>query len=130
IGFATELQQALAEAHLGMTSAAEGVQRYVSTWYRLDQLYRKFIYHMQKSGQAQLLADLYESVENRYTNSYVLAVNDAWQDQIARLNDWKIPGYALQADFYREQAAEYRRKDQKVAVIISDALRFEVAEEC
>ncbi|MBY5873815.1 BREX-1 system phosphatase PglZ type A [Rhizobium leguminosarum] len=130
IGFATEFQQALAEAHLGMTSAAEGVQRYVSTWYRLDQLYRKFIYHMQKSGQAQLLADLYESVENRYTNSYVLAVNDAWQDQIARLSDWKIPGYASQADFYREQAAEYRRKDQKVAVIISDAFRFEVAEEC
>ncbi|WP_414900465.1 BREX-1 system phosphatase PglZ type A [Rhizobium cremeum] len=130
IGFATEFQQALAEAHLGMTSVAEGVQRYVSTWYRLDQLYRKFIYHMQKSGQAQLLADLYESVENRYTNSYVLAVNDAWQDQIARLSDWKIPGYPSQADFYREQAAEYRRKDQKVAVIISDALRFEVAEEC
>ncbi|MGO7078401.1 BREX-1 system phosphatase PglZ type A [Rhizobium johnstonii] len=130
IGFATEFQQALAEAHLGMTSASEGVQRYVSTWYRLDQLYRKFIHHMQKSGQAQLLADLYESVENRYTNSYVLAVNDAWQDQIARLSDWKIPGYASQADFYREQAAEYRRKDQKVAVIISDALRFEVAEEC
>ncbi|MBY3093309.1 BREX-1 system phosphatase PglZ type A [Rhizobium laguerreae] len=130
IGFATEFQQALAEANLGMTSASEGVQRYVSTWYRLDQLYRKFIYHMQKSGQAQLLADLYVSVENRYTNSYVLAVNDAWQDQVARLNDWKIPGYVSQADFYREQAAEYRRKDQKVAVIISDALRFEVAEEC
>ncbi|MBY5806099.1 BREX-1 system phosphatase PglZ type A [Rhizobium ruizarguesonis] len=130
IGFATEFQQALAEAHLGMTSASEGVQRYVSTWYRLDQLYRKFVYHMQKSGQAQLLSDLYESVENRYNNSYVLAVNDAWQDQVARLSDWKIPGYASQADFYREQAAEYRRKDQKVAVIISDALRFEVAEEC
>ncbi len=130
IGFATEFQQALAEAHLGMTSVSEGVQRYVSTWYRLDQLYRKFIYHMQKSGQAQLLADLYGSVENRYANSYVLAVNDAWQDQIAQLSDWKIPGYPSQADFYREQAAEYRRKDQKVAVIISDALRFEVAEEC
>lgn len=130
IGFATEFQQALAEANLGMTSPAEGVQRYVSTWYRLDQLYRKFIYYMQKSGQTQLLADLYASVENRYTNSFVLAVNDAWQDQIAGLGDWKIPGYTAQADFYRDQAAEYRRKDQKVAVIISDALRFEVAEEC
>ncbi len=130
IGFATEFQQALAEANLGMTSAAEGVRRYVTSWYKLDQLYRKFIYHMQKSGQASLLADLYASVENRYTNSFVLAVNDAWQDQIADLSAWKIPGYAAQADFYREQAAEYRRKDQKVAVIISDALRYEVAEEC
>ncbi|HQT89980.1 MAG TPA: BREX-1 system phosphatase PglZ type A [Acidiphilium sp.] len=130
IGYATEFQQAMAEANLGMTSPAEGVRRYVNSWYRLDQLYRKFIYHMQKSGQASLLADLYASVESRYTNNFVLAVNDAWQDQIADLSDWKIPGYASQADFYREQPAEYRRKDQKVAVIISDALRYEVAEEC
>ena len=130
IGYATEFQQALAEANLGMTSPAEGVQRYVTSWYRLDQLYRKFVYHMQKSGQASLLADLYASVENRYTNSFVLALNDAWQDQIAGLSEWKIPGFASQANFYQEQAAEYRRKDQKVAVIISDALRFEVGEEC
>lgn len=130
IGYATEFQQALAETNLGMTSPAEGVQRYVTSWYRLDQLYRKFIYHMQKSGQASLLADLYASVENRYTNSFVLALNDAWQDQIAGLGEWKIPGFASQANFYQEQAGEYRRKDQKVAVIISDALRFEVGEEC
>ena len=32
--------------------------------------------------------------------------------------------------FLRDQAAEYRRRDQKVVVIISDALRYEVAEEC
>jgi uncharacterized protein (TIGR02687 family) len=130
IGFATEFQQALAEANLGMTSPAEGVRRYVTSWYRLDQLYRNFIYHMQKSGQASLLADLYASVENRYTNKFVMAVNDAWQDQIAGLSKWEIPGYAAQADFYQEQAAGYRRKDQKVAVIISDALRYEVGEEC
>lgn len=130
IGYATEFQQALAEANLEMTSPAEGVQRYVTSWYRLDQLYRKFVYHMQKSGQASLLADLYTSVENRYTTSFVLAMNDAWQDQIAGLSEWKIPGFASQGDFYREQAAEYRHKDQKVAVIISDALRFEVGEEC
>ena len=30
IGFATEFQQALAEANLGMTSPAEGVKRYVT----------------------------------------------------------------------------------------------------
>ena len=130
IGYATEFQQALAETNLGMTSPAEGVQRYVTSWYRLDQLYRKFIYRMQKSGQASLLADLYASVENRYTNSFVLALNDAWQDQIAGLGEWKIPGFASQTNFYQEQVAEYRRKDQKVAVIISDALRFEVGEEC
>lgn len=130
IGFATEFQQALAEANLGMTSPAEGVKRYVSSWYKLDQLYRKFVYHMQRSGHASLLSELYDSVENRYTNSYLLKLNDAWQDQVTGMTDWVIPGYPRQSAFYREQAAEFRRKDQKVAVVVSDALRFEVAEEC
>jgi len=84
---------------------------------------------MQKSGQAGLLSALYEAVENRYTTNFVLALNDAWQDQVNRLTDWTIPGFPRQADFYTGQAAEYRRKDQKVVVIISDALRYEVAEE-
>ena len=130
IAFGTEFQQALAEANLGMTSPSEGVTRYVSSWFKLDQLYRKFIYHMQQSGQSSLLSELYSTVENLYTTSFVLALNDAWQDQIAKLTDWKIDGFKSQHDFYRSKAAEYRRKDQKVVVVISDALRFEVAEEC
>ena len=129
IGYATEFQQALAEANLTMTSPSEGVKRYVSHWFKIDQLYRKFIFHMQKSGQASLLGALFESVENRYTTNFLSAVNDAWQDQIAGLKEWKISGFAQQADFYLDQAAEFRRRDQKVVVIISDALRYEVAEE-
>lgn len=130
IGFASEFQQGMAAVNLGMTSPQEGVKRYVSSWYKLDQHYRKFIYHMQKSDQPSLLSSLYENLENRYTNSFLLTVNDAWQDQIAHLPEWKIPGYSGQADFYREQAGAFRRQDQKVVVIISDALRYEVAEEC
>jgi uncharacterized protein (TIGR02687 family) len=130
IGFATEFQQALAEVNLGMTSPAEGVKRYVTSWYKLDQLYRKFIYHMQKSGHASLLAELYDAVENRYTNNFLLKLNDTWQDQVSGMTDWVIPGQARQSAFYLEQVAEFRRKDQKVVVIVSDALRFEVAEEC
>lgn len=127
---ATEFQQALAEADLTMTSPAEGVKRYVSNWFRLDQLYRKFIFHMQRSAQPSLLGALFDTVENRYTTSFLLRINDIWQDQLQHLTEWKVPGYARQVDFYRDQAAEYRRRDQKVVVIISDALRYEVAEEC
>lgn len=130
IAFAAEFQQALAEANLGMTSPADGVGRYVSSWYKIDQHYRKFIYHMQRSGRGSLLADLYEAVENRYTNSFLSKLNDIWQDQVTEMSDWAIPGYACQSTFYVDQVAEFRRKDQKVAVIVSDALRFEVADEC
>ncbi|WP_371168793.1 BREX-1 system phosphatase PglZ type A [Aliiroseovarius sp. 2305UL8-7] len=130
IACATEFQQALSSANLGMTSAADGLKRYIGSWYKLDQFYRKFIYHMQASAQPSLLSSLYDNIENRYSNSFVLKVNDLWQDQIAGLAEWQFPGYERQQDFYLNQAAEYRRRDQKVVVIISDALRYEVAEEC
>ena len=84
----------------GHDQPAEGVKRYVSSWYKLDQLYRKFIYHMQKSGHASLLSELYDAVENRYTNSFLLKLNDAWQDQVSGMTDWAIPGYPRQSAFY------------------------------
>ncbi|TNC49326.1 BREX-1 system phosphatase PglZ type A [Rubellimicrobium rubrum] len=127
---AAELQRSLAEATLGMTSLAEGFRRYSSSWFRIDQHYRKFIHHMQKSAQPSLLGELFTQVENLYVNTYLLPLNDAWQDQVNRAGTWAIPGVDRQMDFYRDQAAAYRRKDQKVCVIISDALRFEVADEC
>ncbi len=130
IACATEFQQALAGAELVMHSPADAVRRYTASWFKLDQLYRKFLYHMQKSGQATLLSSLYESIENRYSTNFVLKINDLWQDQIADLDEWKISGFERQQDFFRLQADRFRSKDQKFVVIISDALRFEVAEEC
>lgn len=129
IAFASSFLQALAEADLRMTSPAEGVKRYAASWYRLDQLYRKYHYHVQRSGQTSLLAPLSELVENHYANSFVRRLNDHWQDQVNRLELWEVPGFVQQRQFYRHHAAAFRRRDQKVAVIISDALRYEVAEE-
>ena len=107
-----------------------GSKRYTASWYRLDQLYRKFVFHFVESSQSTLLGALFDAVENRYANSFVRPVNDAWQDHLTRATSWEVPGYPKQRDFYLEQAAQFRRMDQKVVVVISDALRYEVAEEC
>lgn len=129
IGFAAEFQQAMAQVALGMTSLAEGVQRYAKSWFRIDQLYRKFIWHMQKSGQATLMRELSEQVENHYVNSYLLRLNEAWQAHVDGAEIWSAAPIPAQRGFYREHVGEFRRRDQKICVIISDALRYEVAEE-
>lgn len=129
IGYAAEFQQAMAQATLGMTSLAEGVERYVKSWFRIDQLYRKFIWRMQKSGQATLMRELFEQVENHYVNSYLLRLNDAWQTHVDAAELWSAAPISAQRSFYREHVGEFRRRDQKICVIISDALRYEVAEE-
>jgi len=129
IGFAAEFQQAMAEVTLGMTSLTEGVQRYAKTWFRIDQLYRKFIWRMQSSGQATLMRELFEQVENHYVNNYLLPLNDAWQKHVDATETWSAAPVHAQRSFYREHVGEFRRRDQKICVIISDALRYEVAEE-
>lgn len=129
IGFAAEFQQAMAQVALGMTSLAEGVQRYAKSWFRIDQLYRKFIWHTQKSGQATLMRELSEQVENHYVNSYLLRLNEAWQAHVDGAETWSAAPIPAQRSFYREHVGEFRRRDQKICVIISDALRYEVAEE-
>lgn len=132
IGYAAEFQQALADATLSMTSLAEGIQRYAQVWHRIDQLYRKFIYHMQQSRQASLMADLNERVENLYSNSFLMKLNDAWQVHVDAADRWRVDGIDMQVDFYqRHVRARFRdaKPEQKVCVIISDALRYEVAEE-
>ena len=132
IGYAAEFQQALADISLGMTSLAEGVQRYAQVWFRVDQLYRKFIYHMQQSGQASLMADLNERVENLYSNNFLLKLNDAWQVQVDKADRWRVEGIQMQTDFYGSKVRQKFREakpPQKVCVIISDALRYEIAEE-
>lgn len=129
IGFAAEFQQAMAQVTLGMTSLAEGVERYAKSWFRIDQLYRKFIWRMQKSGQATLMRELFEQVENHYVNSYLLRLSEAWQAHVDGAETWSAPPIPAHRTFYREHVGEFRRRDQKVCVIISDALRYEVAEE-
>jgi len=126
---AAEFQNELAQATLGMTSLAEGVERYSKSWFRIDQLYRKFILHMQNSAQASLMGDLFTQIENHYVNSYLLRLNDAWQVHVDAADEWKAGAIPAQRSFYQKHVAEYRRKDQKICVIISDALRYEIAEE-
>ena len=129
IGYAAEFQQAMAQVTLGMTSLTEGVQRYAKRWFRIDQIYRRFVRHMQKSGQASLMSELFERVENHYVNSFLLRLNDAWQTQVDAASQWDAPSVPAQRSFYETHISPFRRKDQKICVIISDAMRYEIADE-
>jgi uncharacterized protein (TIGR02687 family) len=129
IGFAAEFQQAMAQVSLGMSSLAEGVQRYAKSWFQIDQLYRKFVRHMQKSGQATLMGALAEQVENHYVNLFLMPLNDAWQTHVDAAAPWAAARIPPQRAFYQTHVGEFRRRDQKICVIVSDALRYEIAEE-
>ena len=112
-----------------MGSFVEGIERYSRLWFKLDQLYRKFTYHVRLSGQATLLGALSEQVENFYANNYLLKLNDQWQAYVDSCQQWEASPVLLQANFYKRCVKPFLNKDNKVCVIISDALRYEIGDE-
>lgn len=84
---------------------------------------------MQASAQPTLLDKLTHTVENLYVNNYLLKLSDRWQTHIDKLDEWMIPSYPMQRDFYSKYVEPTLHKNGKIYVIISDALRYEVGDE-
>lgn len=129
IDYAAQFTQALGEAQLQMASLTEGVQRYSQTWYVLDQLYRKFIVNVRQSGQASLMGALTEQIENLYTNNFLLKLGNAFQAHVDTLTQWEALPVRRQDEFFKHWIQPFLRKDTKVCVIISDAMRYEIGDE-
>jgi uncharacterized protein (TIGR02687 family) len=76
-----------------------------------------------------LLELLTGQVEDLYTNSYLLQVNDQWQRAVDECQKWSAYPFAVQNRFYERWVKPFLNKNKKIFVIISDALRFEIGEE-
>jgi len=129
IDFAAQFTQVLTEVKLSMTSLVDGIRLYSRQWYRLDHLYRKFTYHVRKAGQASLMGKLTEKIENLYSNSYLIKVNDRFQTFIDGATLWDATPIVLQRDFFKHWVTPYLQNNNKICVIISDAMRYEVGNE-
>jgi len=127
--YASEFLNEISQVSLGMDGLDDAISRYSKTWFKIDQLYRKFIHHLRKASQPTLLGDIAEVVENRYENDYLLRLNDAWQTHVDRSTVWKSETIPSQKDFYSRFVKKLRDKDTKAVVVISDAMRYEVGEE-
>ena len=55
-----------------------------------------------------------------------LKVNDVWQSKIDSIKSWKSD-LTISQKFYDHFVGEYRRKDTKLVVIISDAMDMKLA---
>ena len=109
---------------------------YTSDLYRFDQAYRLFNEHADSlfSKGAEILRKLDETLEDLYVNWYLYELGRTWDGLIEAdqlMAQWKLPGIASQQEFYRKRVKGIldSTKAQRVFVIISDALRYEIAEE-
>ncbi|MCX5951604.1 MAG: BREX-1 system phosphatase PglZ type A [Cyanobacteria bacterium] len=119
----------LAKADLQVPNFEEGLQRYCNGWWRLDQVYRRCIFHARTYQQPGLLKPLRDWLEAQYINNVLLPLTNRWSDQVAGLTSWGSTSLPRQKEFHmRYVHAPLSSKGLKrLFVVISDALRYEAA---
>ena len=107
-------------------------KEYTTEYYIMDTYYREFhkSYSESLKNYHEELSDLFthvmEKVEGLYTTWFLGQLGNNWSDACAdNLREYgRVLEVPQQTDFYRQKVAA---SDSKVYVIISDALRYEVA---
>lgn len=114
-------------------------QAYVDELYRFDQLYRLFheAANLVDLKGGNILKQVRIEVDNCYNNWFISQLAISWgifidnQSEQSLLKNWQIDGIKNQQHFYSTEVAPLLKTtaQSKVYVIISDAFRFEVAQE-
>lgn len=107
------------------------VENYTSNLYKIDSLYRKFYDSYDEIIDKDKFISLTEKVENFYNNYFLNKLSIRWsrlvEDEL--LDDFTIEDITHQKDFYKEFVSSFVRNDDRIFVIISDALRYEAGVE-
>ena len=111
------------------SSADAAVRYYSAEGFKLDQLYRQFYFAYDVGKKPAFLAALMQMIENSYLNNFLIKCNAMWQHHVDHMQCWQVSGLTAQQDFFKTFVQPQLNKNKKVVVIISDALRFEAAEE-
>ncbi len=118
-------------------TAAEAADLYRKELFRFDQAYR----HFHRAAEQvdvhgwNILQALRQQVETAYTDWFLPHLGIAWGKVIegdqGLLANWKLPDWTNQTHFYRDKVKAILANPavKRVFVIISDAFRYEAAEE-
>lgn len=103
----------------------EGILSYSNELYEVDKMYRKFIWNYRAANQNKILSALSIKVEKVYSNDWLLNINNNWQITIDSLKQWPTIDKWSQKQFFEHHVKPIISKNQRLFVIISDALRYE-----
>lgn len=126
----SELLSELSTLSLTISSFEDGLDRYRREWYKIDQLYRQFIYAARTAEYPKPVEDLRAEVEKYYVNKFLYELGNSWQPHVDAADRWRSSVLRPQTAFYPDHVAPITKGGRnKAVVIISDALRYEVADE-
>ena len=96
----------------------------------MDSYYRQFYVAFDKgSALSDAFADLRMTVENYYKNGFLAKLSETWMTFFKDATTFSVENTLKQERFYKDWVSTYAVKENRIFVIISDALRYEVAVE-
>lgn len=122
-------ERALSLGSLTLNTPDEYIARYQSDYYLIDQFYRLSTEAYYKINPSSVLYETIQKVKNALDLNYAKLsnrINLEWTHCIKESGGMASLHSLRQQDFYESQIKPIQKK---VAVIVSDALRYEVAQE-
>lgn len=104
------------------------IQKYAESWNRIDRYYRQFYTSYDRCPDIEQFTELRKLVEDQYTNRYLYKLSIFWSDALSSVSDYSKLNGRKQWEFF-EKTAEPSSEQECTVVIISDAFRYECAQE-
>lgn len=110
--------------------AGEVVKSYTEEYCHADRCYREFATALKKLT-TDALHPVAERIEDVYTNWFLPTLLGAWDDIVEKdfATGWKQDNVIPQRDFFRRRVLPLLGEKNKVFILISDGLRYEVAQQ-
>jgi len=124
-----DFEETLRSADLSAASPEELTRRYAEDLYRIDQLHRRCLSAYRRADSRGSLSEIKERLEGRYFHEFLQPLAEAWDAARAGFALPDVRGVRLQRRFFDKVVAPYLTRGDKLVVIISDALRYEVGRE-
>lgn len=109
----------------------EMVEGYTNKYYKIDSLYRKFYNAYDEIVDKDRFIDLAEKIENFYNNYFLNRLSIKWSEILEEelIEDFNIKELPQQKNFYKDFVSPFVKNEDRIFVIISDALRYEAGRE-
>ena len=127
---AAKFKQLIKTINLNLENIEDAVNKYQESWYEVDQQYRKFNFYCRNNKNSELFSDLKVIIDNLYTNDFLRPLGQKFSVAVQEEKSWgKFNKITYQPKFFNNYVEPFIRKNNKVVVIISDAMRYELGED-
>ena len=113
---------------LKTTDKDTAIKHYADELYLVDMAYRHFNFYYDHTAKTDDYKDLAQIIEYLYSEEWVLKLAEKWENSVVG-EDWTATKHTMASDFYNKYLRTLEDKKDRVFVIVSDGLRYEVAKE-